>query len=52
MEDSEIIRGRRLTNAESWALWFPDNPYIGDKEFEKLFDKILALYTIDEDFYE
>ncbi len=52
MENEDVIRGHRMTNAEYWALAFPEQPYIGDEDFEKLLDKILAPYTIKEDIGE
>lgn len=44
-EDSDVIRGRRLTNAESWKLMLPDLPLVD----EKILNDILKPFiTINE----
>lgn len=37
-EESDIIRGRRLTNAEAWELLCPDVPFMS-KEMEAIIEQ-------------
>ena len=41
-EDSDFIRGRRLTDAESWNLLFPEVPLM-TKEIEDIVEKFANL---------
>jgi hypothetical protein len=37
-EESDFIRGRRLTNAEAWELLYPDVPFMS-KEMEAIIEQ-------------
>lgn len=50
MEDTGVIRGRRLTDAESWRLIYPDPEWLPDEWFQEVIEPLLN--KTKEDFYE